>query len=74
MDKSLPANAGDMGLIPGSGRSPIPRGNQVCVPATVEAACLEPVLVRSHRNEEYPLLTATKESPHTAAKTQHNQK
>ena len=44
---------------------------------------LEPMLYnkRSHRNEkpvqhneEYPPLAATRESPHTAMKTQHSQK
>ena len=27
VDKNLPANAGDMGLMPGLGRSHMPRGN-----------------------------------------------
>ena len=30
--KNPPANAGDMGLIPGPGRSHMPRSNEACVP------------------------------------------
>ena len=33
--KNLPANAGDLGLIPDPGRSHIPRSNQACVPQLV---------------------------------------
>ena len=49
---------------------------------TTEPVHLEPVLRNrshrnekpAHRNEEQPLLTATRESPHTATKTQCSQK
>ena len=30
--KTLPANVGDMGLIPGPGRSHMPRDNSACMP------------------------------------------
>ena len=32
MDKNLPASAGDLGLIPGPGRSHVPQSNQLHVP------------------------------------------
>ena len=38
LDKNLPANAGDMGLIPGTGRSHMPVGQlSPCTPATEPA-------------------------------------
>ena len=37
-DKNLPANAGDMGSIPGPGRSHIPRGNLACARAATTKA------------------------------------
>ena len=52
------------------------------VPQLLKPACLEPVLRNKkshcnekpvHRNEESPPLAATRESPHAAMKTQHNQ-
>ena len=60
------ANAGDTGLIPGPGRSNMPRSNwarapqlqslrsRAHVPQLLKPACLEPVLhnKRSHRNEK----------------------
>ena len=56
--KNPPANAGDTGLIPGLGKSPMPLGNQVCIATT------EPEL----RNESSPPLAAS--SPRTARKAQ----
>ena len=46
------------------------------VPQLLKPAHLEPMLhnKRSHRNEEKPPLAATRESPHTATKTQRSQK
>ena len=53
------------------------------VPQLLKPMLLDPVLhnKRSHRsekpvhhNEEYPLLTTTRESPRAATKTQHSQK
>ena len=72
--KNLPANAGDMGLIPGPWGSHMPWGNQVCVPELVSHA-LELMFPskRSHRNEKTPL-SATGESPRTATKAQSSQK
>ena len=43
VDKSPPANAGDMGLIPGLERCHMPRSNQACAPQPLKSAFLEPV-------------------------------
>ena len=52
------------------------------VPQLLKPVCLEPVLRNkrshdnekpAHCNEEWPPLAATRESPHTATKTQHSQ-
>ena len=84
--KNLPANAGDTGSSPGLGRSHMPRSNQAREPqllAIAEPARLEPVLRNkrgrdserpAHRDEEWPPLSATGESPRTETKTQHSQK
>ena len=46
MDKNLPANTGDTGLIPGLGRFHMPRGNLACalqllsLRATTAEACV----------------------------------
>ena len=37
VDKNPPANAGDMGLIPGLGSFHLPQGNEAC--ATTPEAC-----------------------------------
>ena len=83
MVKNLPASAGDMGLIPGPGRSHMWKGNLTYVPQILEPVCLEPVLCNKrghdnekpkHRNEEYPPLPETRESLGTATKTQCSQK
>ena len=52
--KNLPANAGDMGLSPGPGRSQMPRSNWACEPQLLKPVRLEPVLCnkRSHHNEK----------------------
>ena len=66
MDKNLPANAGDMGLIPGLGRSHTLWSSLACVPQLLSLRSrahelqllkpvgLEPVLCnkRSHCNEK----------------------
>ena len=53
------------------------------MPQLLKPACLEPVLHNkrshrsekpTHRNEEWPPLAATRESLHTATKTQRSQK
>ena len=85
MDENLPANAGDTGSSPGLGGSHVPRSDwarepqllSLCVwslcSATGEAAIVRgPCTV--HRNEEWPPLASTRESPRTETKTQHSQK
>ena len=65
------------GFEPWSGR--IPHAAEQLGPwtTTTEPACLEPVLRDSerpaHRDEEWPPLAATRESPRTERKTQHSQ-
>ena len=81
--KNPPANAGDTGSSPGLGRSHMPWSNLSPWATTTEPARLEPVLRNrrghdsdrpAHRDEEWPPLAATVESPHTETKTQHSQK
>ena len=81
--KNLPANAGDTGLSPGLGRSHMPRSNWAREPQLLSLRVWKPVLHNgrgrnserpAHRDEEWPPLAATRESPHTETKTQHNQK
>ena len=76
MVENLPANAGDTGSSPGLRRSHMPWSNWAREPAR-----LEPVLCNkrgcdserpAHRDEEWPLLAATTESPRTETKTQHS--
>ena len=52
--KNPPDNAGDTGLIPDWGRSPMPQSNQDHAPQLLELACLEPTLCneRSQHNEK----------------------
>ena len=78
MVENLPANAGDTGSRPGLGRSHMPRRNWAREPqllslrvwslcsATREAAIVRP----AHRNEEWPLLAATRESPRTETRSE----
>ena len=71
------------GFEPWSGKIPH-TAEQLGLWATItEPACLEPVLRNkrgrdterpAHRDEEWPPLAATGESPHTETKTQHSQK
>ena len=83
MVESLPANAGDTGSEPWSGR--IPHAAEQLGPcATIaEPARLEPVLRSGRgcdgerpvrRDEEWPPLAAAGESPRTEVKTQHSHK
>ena len=84
MVENLPANAGDMGSSPAwSGR--IPHAAEQLGPcATItEPVRLEPVLHNkrghdserpAHRDEEWPPLATTRESPRTEMKTQHSHK
>ena len=50
MVKNPPANAGDMGLIPGLGRSHMPRGNEAHAPQllSLHSRAHEPQLLGSH--------------------------
>ena len=52
--KNPPANAGDTGLIPGPGRSDMPRSTEARAPQLLKPAHLEPLLCsnRSHRKEK----------------------
>ena len=80
--ESLPANAGDTGSSPALGRSHMPRGDWACEPqllslrvwslcsATRGRDSERPV----HRDEEWPPLAATRESPRTETKMQHSHK
>ena len=54
VDKNLSANAGDMGLIPGLGRSHMLHSNKAREPQPLKPVHLEPVLCneRSDRNEK----------------------
>ena len=83
MVESLPAGAGDTGSSPGLGRSHMPRSDWAREPqllslrvwspcsATREAATMRGP---AHRDEEWPPLAATRESPRTETKTQHSHK
>ena len=81
--ESLPANAGDTGLSPGLGRSHMPRSSWAREPQLLSlrvwSLCSttgEAAIVKrpAHRDEEWPPLAATGESPRTETKTQHSQK
>ena len=81
--ENLPANAGENGFEPWSGRVPHAAEQLGPCATTTEPAHLEPVLHNkrgrdserpTHRNEEWPPLAATRESPRTETKTQHSQK
>ena len=80
---SPPANAGDAGSIPGPGGSHMPRSDWARGPQLLEPARLEPMLCSrgghrsgrpADRNGEWPPLSATRERPQAAAKTQCSQK
>ena len=81
--ENLPANAGVSGFEPWSGK--IPHAVEQLGPSatTTEPARLERMLRNkrgrdserpTHRDEEWPPLAATRESPRTETKTQHSQK
>ena len=88
MVENLPANAGDTGSSPGLGRSHMPRSSSAPEPQLLSlrvwspcSAAGEAAIVRgrdserpAHRDEEWPPLAATGESPRTETKTQHSQK
>ena len=75
------AKAGDVGSSPSLGRSHMPRSNWAREPQLLSSVRLEPVLHNNrgrdserpaHRDEEWPPLAATRESPCTETKTQHS--
>ena len=83
MVESLPANAGDTGSSPVLGGSHMPRSNWAREPQRLSlrvwslcSATGEAAIVKrpAHRDEEWPPLAATRESPRTETKTQHSHK
>ena len=77
--KNSPASAGDMGSVPGLGRSLMPQRNQARVSQLLKSVCprtcsatREATTVRSPYTtaREQPQLSKTRESPHAATKTQ----
>ena len=82
MVENLPANAGDTGSGPGLGGSHMPRSGWAREPQLLSlrvwglcSAAGEAAIVRpAHRDEEWPPLAATRESPRAETKTQHSQK
>ena len=82
MVESRPANAGDTGSSPGLGGSHMPRSSWARESQLLtEPARLEAVLRNkrrrdserpAHRDEEWPPLATTRESPRTETKTQHS--
>ena len=82
MVENLPANAGDMGSNPGLGGSHMPRSKwardlqllSLRVWSLCSATRGRDDERPAHRDEEWPPLAATRESPHGETKTQHSQK
>ena len=81
--RNLPANAGDVGLTPGLGRSLVPWSTWACVLQLLSLYVLEPGLCSkrspriekpTHCNWRGAPFTVTGESPLVATKTQHSQK
>ena len=81
--ESLPANAGDTGSGPDLRRSHMPRSSWAREPQLLSlrvwslcSATGEAAIVKrpAHRDDEWPPLAATAESPRTETKTQHSQK
>ena len=83
MVENLPANAGDTGSSPGLGISHMPRSNWAREPELLSlrvwSLCSATKRGRdserpAHRDEEWPPLATTRESPRTETKTQHSHK
>ena len=80
--ETLPASAGDTGSSPGLGRSHMPRSNWAREPQLLSLRVWSLCSATrgrdserpAHRDEEWPLLAAARESPRTETKTQHSQK
>ena len=80
---NLPASAGDAGSGPGLGGSHVPRSGWARGPRlpslrvwSLCSAAREAAMVKrpAHRDEEWPPLAATRESPHAETETQRSQK
>ena len=80
MVENLPANAGDIGSSPGVGRSRMLRSNWAREPQLLSLRVWSSATRGrdserpAHRDEEWPPLATTRESPHTEMKTQHSHK
>ena len=78
MVETLPADAGDTGSSPGLGRSHMPRSNWPREPQLLSLRVWSQCSATrgrdsqrpAHRDEEWPPLSATGESPRTETKTQ----
>ena len=76
--ENLPANAGDGGSSPGLGRSHMPRSNSAREPQLLSLRVWSLCSATrgrdserpAHRDEEWPPLATTRESPRTETKTQ----
>ena len=76
--ENLPANAGDTGSSPGLGRSHMPRSNSAREPQLLSLRVWSLCSATrgrdserpAHRDEEWPPLAPTRESPRTETKTQ----
>ena len=79
---SLPANAGDTGSSPGLGRSHMLWSNYAREPQLLSLRVWSLCSATrgryserpAHRDEEWPPLATTRESPRTETKTQHSHK
>ena len=82
MVESLPANAGDMGSSPGLGRSHMPQSGWARAPQLLSLRVWSLCSATrgcdserpANRDEEWPPLATTRESPRTETRTQHSQK
>ena len=82
MVENPPANAGDMGSSPGLEGSHMPRSNWAREPQLLSLRIWSLCSAMrgcdserpAHRDEEWPPLAATGESPRTETKTQHSHK
>ena len=79
--ESLPADAGDTGSSPGLGGSHMLRSNEAREPQLLSLRVWSLCSATrgrnserpAHRDEEWPPLATTRESPRTETKTQHSQ-
>ena len=80
--ENLPANAGDTGSSPGLGRSHVPRSSWARAPQLLSLRIWSLCSATrgrdgerpAHRDEGWPPLAATRESPRTETRIQHSQK